>query len=204
MNPIGKRRLNAEENRTKMMENAIRLFQEHGYENVTIDDIVKAAGFSRGTFYKLFISKDDLVISYMVRWNALYDQYYRNELEHSDMDALEKIRLLMRFMLLASTQGGPEFQRLAIASSLRDDVLAEKMAKAHEEIDSIYRHILQEGKRDGCITVRYTDEELINMIYTVIEGTALRWALSRTKEGVESHIQKSIELTIHAMRRESS
>lgn len=63
MQSLEKRRNKAQENRETIPKAAISLFQKHGFENVTIDEIGKEAGFSRGTVYKLFVSKEDLVVS---------------------------------------------------------------------------------------------------------------------------------------------
>ena len=85
-----RRRENAEAKRKKILDAAITLFQERGFDNVTIDEIVKEAGFSRGTFYKLFLGKEDLVVSYMGQWNLSYADYYERELKERECDALEK------------------------------------------------------------------------------------------------------------------
>jgi len=51
----------AEQNHEKIVEIACRLFREHGVENVSIAEIMKAAGLTSGGFYKHFDSKDALI-----------------------------------------------------------------------------------------------------------------------------------------------
>lgn len=46
--------------RARIVESARVLFNRHGFEQVTIDDVMKGAGLTRGGFYKHFASKDDL------------------------------------------------------------------------------------------------------------------------------------------------
>ena len=200
MVPIEKRRNAAQENREKILESAITLFQQKGFENVTIDDIVKAAGFSRGTFYKLFVSKEDLVVSYMVRWNALYEEFYHKELEHSEMEAPEKIRLLVRHMLLASTRGGQELQRVAIASGMRDKLLAEKVSKVDAEITNILQCVLTDGQAQGTVTARYSVSELIRMIYIVMEGIALQWAGRYDGQPIEDTAGNAVEMLVDLLK----
>ena len=46
--------------RARIVESARRLFNRHGFEQVTIDQIMASAGLTRGAFYHHFDSKDEL------------------------------------------------------------------------------------------------------------------------------------------------
>jgi TetR/AcrR family transcriptional repressor of nem operon len=46
--------------RARIVENARVMFNRHGFEQVSIDDIMQAAGLTRGGFYNHFESKDEL------------------------------------------------------------------------------------------------------------------------------------------------
>jgi AcrR family transcriptional regulator len=46
--------------RTRIVESARRLFNRHGFEQVTIDQIMADAGLTRGAFYHHFPSKSEL------------------------------------------------------------------------------------------------------------------------------------------------
>jgi len=48
-------------NRSRILEEAGRLFRERGFEAVTIADVMKAAGLTHGGFYGHFASKDALI-----------------------------------------------------------------------------------------------------------------------------------------------
>ena len=54
-NPARKARTRAE-----ILDHAARLFRLRGYAGTNIDDIMLAAGLTRGAFYAHFTSKDDL------------------------------------------------------------------------------------------------------------------------------------------------
>lgn len=46
--------------RARIVESARVLFNRRGFEQVSIDDVMKGAGLTRGGFYKHFASKDEL------------------------------------------------------------------------------------------------------------------------------------------------
>lgn len=51
----------AQANRAHVVETASTLFREHGYDGVGVADLMAAAGFTHGGFYKHFRSKADLM-----------------------------------------------------------------------------------------------------------------------------------------------
>ena len=51
----------AQENRAHVVEIASTLFREHGFDGVGVADLMAAAGFTHGGFYKHFRSKADLM-----------------------------------------------------------------------------------------------------------------------------------------------
>lgn len=53
-------RAQAEENRERILDNAATLFRERGFDGVGLNDLMQAAGLTRGGFYGHFESKDDL------------------------------------------------------------------------------------------------------------------------------------------------
>src|SRR4051794_40366770 len=48
--------------RNHVINVALSMFIEHGFENVSVDDIIAVTNLSKGTFYHYFNSKEDIVI----------------------------------------------------------------------------------------------------------------------------------------------
>src|ERR1700739_605886 len=48
--------------RARIVRSARRLFNRHGFDKVSVDQIMSAAGLTRGGFYKYFASKSDLYV----------------------------------------------------------------------------------------------------------------------------------------------
>lgn len=55
-------RRQAELNRRRIIDSAIRLFSERGVDGVGVAEVMADAGFTHGGFYNHFTSKDDLVL----------------------------------------------------------------------------------------------------------------------------------------------
>lgn len=59
------------ENRQKILDAASRLFREHGFDSVTVADVMKSAGLTHGGFYGYFESKGDLIAQTLAHVLAL-------------------------------------------------------------------------------------------------------------------------------------
>lgn len=65
----------AQKTKTKLMDTALTLFKEHGFDAVTIDEITQTAGVAKGTFYTYFATKSDIIVESFWEIDAYYDSY---------------------------------------------------------------------------------------------------------------------------------
>lgn len=60
----GLRERRTQEIRRHLTEVALHLFDDNGYDTVSVDNIAAVAGVSQRTFFRYFQSKDDLILQY--------------------------------------------------------------------------------------------------------------------------------------------
>ena len=58
--------------RERILETAFRLFYAHGIRGVGVDTIIAESGVAKATLYKHFRSKDELVLAYLDRVDAVW------------------------------------------------------------------------------------------------------------------------------------
>ena len=64
------------ENKKRIIECALKLINEKGFDNVSVSEITKEAGVSKGAFYIHFKSKEDLIEQEI---NIFYDEFKLDE-----------------------------------------------------------------------------------------------------------------------------
>ena len=119
--------------RTKILEAALKLFNQYGYHGVGIDRILAEAGVAKATLYRHFASKEDLIVA------ALQDlddrsrkQVFEHVMQHST-DPRKRICALFEYLEMLTKQ--PDFfgcQFLRAAGEYTDtDHPIFKVANAH-------------------------------------------------------------------------
>jgi AcrR family transcriptional regulator len=77
--PAGKREQNKQATRKAIQDAAKRLFDQHGYEHVTVREIASAAGVTERTFFRYFGGKAELIVDDVLTWLPALQHLVRNQ-----------------------------------------------------------------------------------------------------------------------------
>src|ERR1700756_3566090 len=91
----------------RIVESARRLFNRHGFDNISVDQIMSGAGLTRGGFYSYFDSKSDLYAEVLGCFFA--DPDWKSCWEGVEVD-------------LASVEVGPQVVRAYLSRQHFEDV----------------------------------------------------------------------------------
>ena len=88
----------AEQTRAAIVEAALRLFREHGYEAATMRAIAREAGVSTGNAYYYFASKEELIQEFYLRSHAEHAAACRGMLD-TEQDFASRLRGTLRNLI---------------------------------------------------------------------------------------------------------
>jgi AcrR family transcriptional regulator len=142
--PADPKQARSKRTKEKIVQAAIRLFQERGYEKTTSNDIASEAGVSVGSFYVYFTDKRQLLITIFDR---LADELYENIFASFKPEYLFDTNLRRRIRqaianTIASKQKHSGLHRVVAELLLKDPdfaarhraVMQRSIAKLHELI----------------------------------------------------------------------
>ena len=127
--------------RQKLVDAAIELFEKKGYNGVTVDDICRKAGVSKGAFYGHFESKDQALLEEYLKVDEFYREMLPRVLEEKTFvdRGIAYVRLALRYIagqgkmvikVAYSSQIAPGSKASPIASTDRAlYTIAEAMAR---------------------------------------------------------------------------
>ncbi|MCK2017710.1 TetR/AcrR family transcriptional regulator [Peribacillus frigoritolerans] len=179
-----KKQLRGEKTREKILQISLKLFSEKGYDKVTVDEIVKKSGTSKGSFYQHFSAKSDI---FLVRFIEV-DDYYREVFRSFpvDMDATEKlfifIRKLMRFL---EVEMGKDLMKVIYSSAL-DSKEHTYFLNSNRLLFKIIRSLIEEAKEQNDIGTDQSVNEISQLIIQSLMGIIYHWGLNNSEQSLES------------------
>ena len=97
-------RKNSRNTKGRIVSAAWKLFDEQGYENTTVEDIIAESGTSKGSFYHYFDGKDALLETLSLLFDEKYEQL---QPQTEEMEALEALVFLNRELFAMIDKGIP-------------------------------------------------------------------------------------------------
>ncbi len=170
-----------EETRARIVEAALRLFEERGYEKTTMRAVAAEAGVSLGNAYYYFASKDHLV-------QGFYD---RMQVQHAAETArrLEGVRAFDERLVLAELafvdvarpyhQFAGRFFAVAAEPTSPLNPFSAESAPAREASTAIFRSVVADSDVRGDARVL---AELPELLWLAHMGTVLHWVHDRSPQ----------------------
>ena len=179
---------------------AWRLFYEQGYDDTTVDEIIRASGTSKGTFSHYFKGKDALLTSL----SELFDNKYEELIQEmpEEMGNFEKL-LYLNQELFGMIETSVSRELLA---SMYSSQLVTKGEKHLLDQNRIYYRLLNEliakGQRDGELTTRMSANEIAK-IYALCERALLYdWCICNGEYSLREYAGKLMPMFLQSIRAE--
>lgn len=185
----GNKQARGEKTQKKILETGLRLFAKKGFDKVTVDEICKESGTSKGSFYQHFSSKSTL---FLVKFSEADEHYMQvfNSLP-KEMDIYKKIELFVHeVMCFLNDQMGKELMKVIYSSAL--------LSKEHtyflnkdRGLTIILRSLAEEVYQQHPGASEQQVENLLTMMNQAMMGMIYHWGVSqceRTLQDLSSYM----------------
>ena len=160
-----KRKQQALETRSRILKSALKLFEENGYNNVSIQDIAETSQASVGSIYHYFRSKEEMAVQVTEFLDERYASYYEclmTEKEYADIDVLQKLFLFYVFVQKENCQY--ENIKNLYVYSLKNPNRNQLSMTDSRELLQIYREMLKRCREAGVLRDTISNEEIIDLL----------------------------------------
>jgi len=182
-----------EAKKQRIVQAAITVFADKGFNNTKMIEIAEAAGIGKGTIYEYFRSKDDIFLEAF--------RYFKNEV---DAEIGKRIFLLTdpkRKLVVFIQTAFDVYFRFSDFVEIMFDFWAEGIRTRHEKIDlkQVYEEyrtylaaILDEGIQAGVFR-KMNSASVASIIVGTMDGLTLQWILSKDEFPIAQASRELIE-----------
>jgi AcrR family transcriptional regulator len=168
------RQIGAQITKERIYKSALKLIDEKGYANVSIQDITDAAEVAKGSFYTHFRSKEHIL-------RCTYDEADQFHLEAylslPDTDFLSMLHTFIHESYKKSETRGKEMLK-AISDNQFSDDLKDVYKDKSRNLYKCLERIFEKGRVSNMIDASVSNEEYAKIVITVLVGVETMWCLS--------------------------
>jgi AcrR family transcriptional regulator len=193
----------SERTRKQIMDSAVALFCEHGYDATSVAEICSAAGASKGAFYHHFPSKQELFLGILNQWLEGVDArlFTQRKAGETVLELFTRMAKALGFVFQAASGQLPMFMEFMVQASRDESVWAATIAP-YRRYQQQFAALVAEGQVEGNIRKDINPETTAQtfislgvgvLLQSVVDPNSANWE-KVIKQGVASiiaHIQRS-------------
>lgn len=192
MEKITKRQMQAQKTREKIYSISVKLMEEKGLNNITVEEICKVAGVSIGSFYNCFKSKNDIL-------NEIYavaDDYFLDVVANKLKSDRTEDKIVEFFCYYADyvVHRGLEFSKHLYNTNNK------MFIKKGRHMQTVLRGIIEEGQLQGDIKSDMLPDETVEYLFITARGIIYDWCLHEGEydlvEFTRSYMRRMVKVLV--------
>ena len=192
-----------EERRNEIIETAGKLFEEKGYEQTQVQDIVNEIGVAKGLFYYYFKSKDEVMEELADRYaDAIIDAV--NKLIDKDISTFDKInRIFQIFIDSAEKKSGIFMGILNVKNGITHERIFFNVGK---KMVPLVTELILSGNDNGecnCSDPKFITEFLVSGLFNIMNQISPDEKIDYLKEKLPTIKTMNLKLYNFAEQKES-
>lgn len=178
----------------QIMDEAMKLFQEYGYQQVSVEMICSRFQVTRGSFYHHFKNKDDLLIQW---FKELVREMNSQIVIDESQNAYQQLQYILMKWAAALENIGHELLNESMTAVFRELKTSQKaddflmLFGADLGMDAVLTvRLTEKAQKQNLIDNQYTAAELIQMYSYAIIGLCINWHMMNGQFSLTDEVLK--------------
>ncbi|GAB1482619.1 hypothetical protein MASR2M78_14350 [Treponema sp.] len=179
----------ARKTKNAIMESALSLFKEKGFDAVTIEEITQKAGVAKGSFYTYFATKSDIIVDEFWKIDAFYGAWASANLKRYKSADEKLIAFTKAQMKYVQDVIGNQNLKILYANQVLQPGSDKIISSTARQWVLIIKTIIAEGQDKGEYRTDIDAERLAILFNRSARAVLLEWCIQDAdfdliKEGV--------------------
>ena len=181
----------------KIIHDSLRLFSLKGFLGTSLQDILSAAGTSKGGFYNHFKSKEDLFYYVLDDARRIWRSKNLAGLDEIENPVDKIIKLLQNFrdQYLNDSEdfpGGCVFITLSVELNDQRPHLSQEITKGFVGLKNMIFRLLEQGKKTGKLNNNLDSSTVTEILFAGMLGASVIFGVDKSAESLEQSINALI------------
>jgi len=182
----------------RIIHESLKLFSLKGFLSTSINDVLEAAGTSKGGFYNHFASKEDLFFEVLNEARRIWREKCLAGLDEieSPIERIKKLLENYRDRYLKDTEdlpGGCIFVTFSVELPDQRPHLAEEVNKGFIGFKAMLKRLLNEGKELGELGDNVSIGIVTEMLFAGMLGASVIYGVDKSNDCLDSSINSLID-----------
>lgn len=187
--PLSRRERKKLETRMRILNAAIGLMSERGYDDVKIEEIATAADVANATFFLHFPTKASLVAAF----NEQISDKIAERLEGFELGAVDKLELVRALVLDEWTRHAELLRRIVIDAATQD---GKSFAASSASLDALLTSIIRDGQAAGDLSEAFDADIVAQSLVASWRAASLNWAMTGDAERARRANRQALDLIL--------
>jgi len=193
---------NKQETRQALIDTGTCIILEKGFNHTGIDQVLKAVGVPKGSFYYYFKSKDDFGLSIIEYHADLLLEQLNKTFQNPSLKPLQRLRNYFdcgRSMIEQNEcRRGCLFGNLGQEMADQNESFRIKLSEVFCKWCNVISQCIQDAQRDGDIPKHLNAERLAEYMMFSWEGAILRAKISKSIQPIDTYLHFIFENLLKA------
>jgi TetR/AcrR family transcriptional regulator, transcriptional repressor for nem operon len=172
---------------TTLIEKGLELMYLRGYNDVSIKDLVDAAGMPKGSFYNHFKSKEHFGLAVLERYGQLWHGIIQQYLADRTLPARTRFERFFDHMI-SSYETEYKYTKGCLAGNFSQEMgdvnphFAECVDRVFRGAEIYFVNAVRDGQREGSVDPKLDPERTAEFLLNAFEGAMVRMKSARSSE----------------------
>lgn len=183
----------------EVLDRALHLFWERGYEATSLSDLMEATGLAKGSVYKGFGDKKSFFLRTLDRYLEQGRAGYR-AIERAHPDAVDTLRAWMlasvELTMCGAVRKGCFAVNCVVELAPHDADVRARIKEHNQRLTSYYVETIRRGMKDGSLRADLDPADAARWLGTVISGVAVASKTGLTAAQASSMVELGLRALI--------
>jgi TetR/AcrR family transcriptional repressor of nem operon len=169
--------------RQQLLDASLEVFQAHGFNGASVQDLTDAAGVPKGSFYNHFSGKEDLALEALRLYIEAHGIEVLSDARTRPIERLKKhFRSNWKVVKDRGYKAGCYLGSLSSEIADTHDVARERFGRVFKGWSDAIAGVIREAQQAGDIATRTDPDVLARFVLNAWQGALIRTKVSKSEE----------------------